>query len=395
VADWKDNYREGSFRGISFLTQSHQETGGRRKKDREFAKKENGNSEDLGKRLKNFTLEIFVLGDDYFQQRDELIEALEADGPGTLIHPYRGVRKVQAGNYTLTETVTEGRLARFSVEFSEAGELKFPDQVEDDLLNATNSADAVIEDSRNLFEKALDTVNQAAFVIQAAADDVAALVDNIESAITSVTEPVAELTFAIRNLKADINDLIQLPGELADRITSVFDDLLAVFDTSPDTSEKILGVFSTTLDGEFTPPIGETPSKETQKGNQVAINNFGNQIGLANQSKAAVNVDFISTKSAIESRNAIVEGLDVQLDFVDDDDLFQSIKDVQTALTKAVPAIGTSELIIFTPKATIPAIVIAYNLFEDLDKETEIIDQNQIEHPGFVPGGDPIEVSAG
>lgn len=395
MADWKENFREGSFRGVGFKTQSHQETGGRRKQDREFAKKETGNSEDLGKKLKSFTLEIFVLGDDYFQQRDDLIEALEADGFGTLIHPYRGTRKVQAGIYTLTETVTEGRLARFSVEFTEAGELKFPDQVEDDLLNATNSADSVVEDSRNLFEKALDTVNQVAFVVQAAADDVAALVDNIESAITAVTEPVAELTFAIRNLKADINDLIQLPGELADRITSVFDDLLAVFDDSPETSEKILGTFSGTLDDQFTPPVGDTPSRETQRGNQVAINNFGNQIGLANQTKAAVEVEFVSTKSALESRNAIVEGLDLQLDLADDDDLFQSIKDLQTSLTKAVPAIGTSELISFTPKATIPAIVIAYNLFEDLDKETEIIDQNQVQHPGFVPGGDPIEVSAG
>lgn len=395
MADWKDNFREGSFRGVQFFTESHQETGGRRKQDREFAKRETGNSEDLGKRLKNFTLEIFVMGDDYFTQRDDLVKALDGEGPGVLRHPYRGVRTVQAGNYTLTETVGEGRLARFSVEFTEAGEVKFPDQAEDDLLNATNNANAAIENSSNLFEQALDTVGQAAFVIQAAADDVAALVDNIESAITAVTEPVANLTFAIRNLKADINDLIQLPGELAGRITSVFDDLLAEFEDDPETSEKILGNFNSTLDDNFTPAVGDTPSRETQRGNQTAVQNFGNQVGLSNQAKAAVEVEFTSTEAALESRNAVVEGLDLQLDLADDDDLFQSIKDLQTSLTKAVPAIGTSELISFTPVSTTPAIVIAHDLFEDLDKETEIIEQNNIEHPGFVPGGDEIQVSAG
>lgn len=395
MSDWKDNYREGSFRGVVFYTESHTETGGRRKQDREFAKRDLGNSEDLGKKLKSFTLEIYVLGDDYFEQRDNLIEALESEGAGTLIHPYRGTRLVQAGTYSLVETAKEGRLARFTVEFSEAGEVKFPDQTENDLLSAIDNADSVIENSSSLFESAVNTISQAAFVIQAAADDVAALVDNIEGAISAVTNPVADLTFAIRNLKADINDLIQLPGELAGRINSVFSDLLGVFEDDPETSEKILGTFVNTLDDQFTPPVGETPSRETQRGNQNAILNFGKQVGFANRAKSAVSVSWPSTQAAVQSRNEIVDGFDVQLDFADDDDLFQSIKDLQTSLTKAVPTIGTSELISYTPKVTMPALVIAYDLFENLDKEQEIVDQNAVEHPAFVPGGESIEVSAG
>ena len=392
---WLAKYRTGSFRGVEFKTQAHTVTGGRRKQDREFAKRDEGNSEDLGKKLKTFTLELYVIGSDYFEQRDALEEALDTEGPGELIHPYRGTLQVQAGIYSLTETVAETRMARFSVEFTLAGVVKFPGVVEDDLAATTENADAVIEDSKNFFENTLDTVNEAAFVIQGAADDVAALVDNIEKAITSVTEPVANLTFAISNLKADINDLIKLPGELADRISSVFDDLLAEFEDDPSTSERVLGVFGNTLSDQFIPPVGTTPSRVTQTGNQTAIKNFGTELGLANQAKAAVEVDFVSTDTALQSRNAIVNGLAAQLDAATDDDLFQSIKDLQTSLSRALPRTGTTELITFTPPQTTPAIVIAYNLFENLEKETEIIDQNDVEHPGFVPGGDEIEISAG
>ncbi len=395
MTSWLEDFREGSFRGVPFKTESHALSGGRRKQDREFAKREEGNSEDLGRQLRKYTLELLVLGDDYFTQRDALVSALETTGPGELIHPYLGTVQVQSGSFTLSETKEEGRMARFSVEFTEAGAVRFPDQVENTLDTATDSADLTIENSKSFFEKTLDTVNEVAFVIQSAADDAAALVDGLEAAVTSVTAPVATLTQSISELKADLDDLVKLPGELADRIAGVFDDLLAEFEDEPKTSERILFAFVGTLDDQFEPIAGSTPSRVTQINNQTATRNLGNEIGLSNQAKAAVQVDFVSTDEALTSRNAIIDGFDAQLDVVDDDDLFQSIREVQAALAKAVPSIGTSELISFTPKKTIPALVIAYDLFEDLDKEVEIVDQNKIEHPGFVPGGDEILISAG
>jgi prophage DNA circulation protein len=391
---WREKYVSGSFRGVPFKTESSSVEGGRRKQKREFAQREVGNTEDLGKKLKDFKMELYVIGGDYFTDRDALEEALDKEGPGELIHPYRGAIQVQAGSFTLTETSGETRIARFSVEFSEKGKIKFPDQVADDIANSIAGADNVIDNSKNFFETALDTINQAAFVIQGAADDTAALVDSIEDAITSVTEPIANLTYAIRNLKADINDLIKLPGELADRIQSVLDDLLSEFENDPDTARKVLGVFVGSMDTAFDPIVGETPSRLTQKGNQEAISNLGKELGLANQTKAAVDVDFTSTQEAIKARDEITENLDEQLFLVRDDELFQAIKDTQTSLTKALPSIGTTELVEFTPPQTIPALVISHSLFDTLDKEQEILDQNEIERPGFVPGGETIQVSA-
>ena len=386
MSDWRDGYREGSFRDVPFKTESHTLRGGRRKQDREFAKRDIGNSEDLGRSTNGFTLEIFVLGDDYFDQRDALIKALEAEGPGRLVHPYLGTKSVQAGKYNLVETVGEGRLARFTVEFSESGQEAFPEEIVSNIEAVISNVDA---ESQSFFEQVFDVANQAAQVVQAGADGIDTVVDFMEDAVKKVTGPIANLTFAIRNIKASVNDLITTPGILAARISEMFGILLDELSGDPDSASRILGQFLS-IDDEFTPVLGDTPSNEKQRGNQTATINLAKEISLAGNAQAAIDIDFLSTNAALEKQREIVEGLDIQLNQTTDDQLFQAIKDLQTELTRAIPQTGITELIEITPIKTIPALVIAYAEFQDLDKENEIV-----EHPGFVPGGQLIKVSAG
>ncbi|MCH7902125.1 DNA circularization N-terminal domain-containing protein, partial [archaeon] len=308
MTDWRDGYREGSFRDVPFKTNSHQLTGGRRKQDREYAKRDQGNSEDLGKRLQKFTLEIFVLGDDYFSDRDALIKALETEGPGRLIHPYLGTISVQAGNYIMSETVGEGRVARFTVDFSESGQEVFPEEIVSDLGTTIARVD---EESQNVFEVAFDVANQAAQVVQAAADGIDTVVDFMEDAIKKVTEPIANMTFAIRNIKASVNDLIQTPGILAERLSDMFGLLLDELSDDPDSASRILGQFAN-VDDEFVPVLGDTPSNVKQQGNQDATINIAKELALANNAQAAVDIDFISTNAALEKQREIVQGLDIQ-----------------------------------------------------------------------------------
>jgi prophage DNA circulation protein len=202
MADWRDGFREGSFRGVDFKTESHSVEGGRRKQDREFAKRDIGNSEDLGKKLKKFRLELLVIGDDYFAQRDALEAALDAEGSGELVHPYRGTIQVQAGAYTLTETKIEGRIARFSCEFTLAGEVRYPDQVEDDLNNALDRAAALKDNSKTFFEIVFSVANQPAFVVKSAEDALSGALDFAENAV--VSSPIncrQPLTGSLRSLQ--------------------------------------------------------------------------------------------------------------------------------------------------------------------------------------------------
>lgn len=390
--DWRTRFRQGKFRGVEFFTDSHDFQGGRRRQIHEFPQRDEGRSEDLGRRLRRFNLDLLVIGDDYFKQRDKLIEALETEGPAVLIHPYLGRKTVQAGSFSLRETVQEGRVARFTVDFAEAGVIIFPESLIDALSETVIGAGELINEGQNAFEVAFDVANQTAFVIQAAANDLAAAADFLSDSVAKFTAPLADLAFAIRNFKDDLNRLINLPGELADRIAANFQLLTDSLSDDPDTRQKILGNFQT-LDDEFEVIPGDTPSRDRQRTNRQATINYNKQVAIANEAISATEIDFGSIREAVEVRDFVAGRIDEQLEIIADDDLFQAARDLKASIVDALPAQGTSDIVTFTPLVTTPALVLAYNLFEDIEKELDIINENDIRHPGFVPGGDEIEVS--
>jgi prophage DNA circulation protein len=389
---WLEKFREGSFRGVPFKTDSHEFSSGRRKVDHEFPQREQNRSEDLGRRTPRFTLELLVIGDDYFAERDALTEALDLPGAGELVHPYLGRKIVQVGSYSVREAVSEGRLARLTVEFSEAGSALFPDSKDDELSKLDTNAGNVIDDSATAFETLFSIANSPAHVVEAASDAVKSVGDFMTKSVNKFTQPIDNLTFAISNFKADVDNLLATPGKLADRIKDTFAALLAEFEGDPETGNKVLGNFST-FDSEFTPVVGTTPSNVTQAGNQTATINVAKQMAFGNQAVLVADIDFLSIKEATEIRDNVVGNLDTQLEEATDDELFQSLQDLQASLTKAIPAEGLQDLIEFTPAITLPALVISHRLFQTVEKEDEIIDQNDISHPAFVPGGQVIEVS--
>lgn len=409
MADWRDNLQRvviggldeegrprrqvgGSFRGIPFFVESHEFVSGRRKVDHEFPQRDISRSEDLGRKIRKFTLEMFVLGDDYFQQRDNLLEALEAQGSGELIHPYLGKKNVQVGNFSLNETVQRGRIATFSVDFTETGEALFPDETADASAAALTAADSMIEESKGFFETIFSVAQQAEFVIDKATENLQEGLDFLEDSVSKFTDPIDSVTAAILNLKQTATALVRAPEELANKVAQTFELLFQAVFGIPNIAELIFGNFSGFV---FEPVLGATPSAIRTQTNQTAMQNFFKQQAHANQAKSAIEIDFSNAAEAIRVRDRVVNELDLQLNEDITDDLFQDIKDVQTNLVQALPPITAGTLLEFTPPKTLPSLVIVHSLFQDLDKEQELIDQNGIQHPGFVPGRVPLEISSG
>ena len=118
---WRDRLLRGSFRGIPFAIQEHRVEGGRRAQTHEYPGRDEPYTEDLGRRRKQYEVEAYVIGDDYAAVRDDLIEAADKPGPGALVHPYLGTRQVTCTKCAVSERSSEGRMARLSLVFVEAG----------------------------------------------------------------------------------------------------------------------------------------------------------------------------------------------------------------------------------------------------------------------------------
>ena len=90
---WRDRIDPeltGSFRGVAFHVERADTQGGRRWLVHEYPRRDRPYTEDMGRRAKEWRLTFFVAGDDYDRERDALIEALDAPGAATLVHPYLG-----------------------------------------------------------------------------------------------------------------------------------------------------------------------------------------------------------------------------------------------------------------------------------------------------------------
>jgi prophage DNA circulation protein len=400
MASWRDKFVEGTFRKVPFFTESHTFSSGRRRQDNQFASLEESNSEDLGRRQRKFSLEVYVLGDDYFASRDRLIEALEKSGPGELVHPYLGKKFVQAGSFTLRETVQEGRIATFSIEFAETTKPKFPEASVGALDGVFTSAGLVKDNARSAFEEAFSIANQAAFVLTEATKTVKAYTKKLIDSTKKFTEPIANISKAVIELNDAIDTLIKTPGDLAFEMQVLFDSLLSELEEIPDKAEAIFNDFAVApvvLD----PVLGTTPSKIRISDNNTAITNLVEQVVFANQSQAAVLREYSSSAQGVKIRDQVIENLDKQSESDGitgqvgvSDEVYQGLKDLQAQLLQVLPPDTVGEVITYTPPKTLPALVIASLLFRDLDKEQVIIDQNGIEHPGFVFGSVEIEVPA-
>src|SRR5262245_44750070 len=80
----------------------------------------------MGRRQKTWRFTGYLIGDDYPQRRDRLVQACEQDGPGELVHPTIGTVQAVCRSISHSEARDRGRYVTVDFEFAEAGELWSP-----------------------------------------------------------------------------------------------------------------------------------------------------------------------------------------------------------------------------------------------------------------------------
>lgn len=118
---WRDRLRPASFRGVEFHVEEAARAGGRRAFLHEYPKRDTPYAEDLGRKGEGFTVTGYLVGPDYILDRDDLIAALNAEGPGLLILPTQGEFDVQPGPFSSIERRERGGFVEIAMNFLEAG----------------------------------------------------------------------------------------------------------------------------------------------------------------------------------------------------------------------------------------------------------------------------------
>lgn len=399
---WTARLLPASFRGIPFFIDSHELRGGRHAVNHEQPDRQSPFSEDIGRRANQFKIEAHVLGDNYFFLRDALIAAMETRGSGVLVHPYLGIKNVQAAGYTVVEDTTDGRIARFSLEFNEAGSKSFPFAQIDLVVDFATKAVATVAAIENAFELAYKVSQLPAFAQESAVqlvEDFADTFDRLFPNVRTLSSKHAELKKKIQEYKSNSASLVDSPAELFSQTDVVIDGLRELVPDPPENStidstsgrDDKLAVFNDLIvfRGEADEIPETTPTRTQERANADAFADVIQQLAIVRLAQQTVDKEFKTNQDAVDQRTELSESIQGQLDKErTDDEVFQAFEDLNGALVATVP--DTSSEFANTREINLPvsepSLVTTYNLYENLENEQDLIDRNRIRNPVFALG---------
>ena len=396
MASWTDDLLPASFRGISFFVEQTSLQGGRSVVNHEFPERDEPFSEDTGRKQKVYPITGHVLGDDLKDQRERLERAFDQKGPGQLVHPYYGVIRVQIEGYEFTDDTLEGRITKFSLTFFEAGSFRFPSLTEDKKATLLTSTSSALDAAKESFSDKFSIVNQPGFLVDSARAKLlqaTSAIDSAKSVVTEISNAAAELSFSIRQLESDIDTLMATPGALADRLLGSLSLLTNLTESKSESSRAYRTLSDFGNDTEVFPT--GTPTREQQQNNDDTINEYIQTIALIRESEDISDVELTSFQDAIDSRESIIGLIDSKLEDENiSDDLYMFLAQTKSSLIDLLPDIDANlpDEVEFTPIETTSSLLLAYALYQDAEREQDIIERNKIQHPGFIPGGKPLEI---
>ncbi|MEO7691293.1 MAG: DNA circularization N-terminal domain-containing protein [Sphingomonas sp.] len=394
-------WQKGSFRGVPFVTEENETSGGRRLVAHEFPQGEKPVLEDLGKKGARFTLNCHIIGVAYPAGADTLEDALETPGVGTLIHPWKGSMQVGVDSYSRRDSTSDGGIAVFSIEFLESGLPAVPAPTTDTAAIATATANGTADNAPANFASKFTVAGATAFVEQAASDVVkaAALATSIQAGLMGGIGPALRAFQSGFDALGGASALVRNGLDLGLATVGLVQTLSSLGNSG---GARISAFMALLGFGDDLPPVdGTTPARELQRDNQAAIVQLVNLAAAGELVRAVATASFPSYQEAVTTRDAAADRLDRlayrQADAGDDAGA-AAYDDLRAALVRDVTARGGSlaRLQDYTPAATEPALVIAYRLYGDPAQveaqADEIVARNGVVHPGFVPGGQTLQV---
>lgn len=385
---WRENLRQSSFRDAIFFVDSIDGTFGRRVVTHEYPQRDDPYSEDLGRRARQFTVSAYLVGIDYQLQRDALIEACELPGAGQLVHPYMGTLTVVCTGVTVRERRQDGGYCEISLSFTEDGKNQFPAAIANNSSAVSSAADALQAQASTDFVDTFDILGTPEFVREELAEVGNTLTAPFDSLIATATDLATDVLALRRDMLALMNE----PEELADRFLGTIRRVTASAGSNKSSSKTLRDL---TNSGQTITDVPQTTGTRVKQATaQSAMVAMVEQMALAEQARVTVDRSYDSYQEAVDARAAFGDDLDAKAETASDD-AYVAMTALRAKVMAALPDPKLPEVQTIRPRQTIPAIVLAYQLHGDPERDTDIVDRNNVNHPGFLPGGQPLEVVIG
>jgi len=386
---WPDGLRRASFRGVGFHVAGSEDTVGHRNVLHEIPGRDDAISEGQGRKASRFTIEGFLIGPAVIADRHRLQGALEASGPGRLVHPFYGsLDVVVSADARFVARSDRGRYFVVTMVFTRASALQ---TAAVDPLTAVDVASTnVLQQARQWMNRVWDIAHDSAAAARTAVntiDEGLALVHDARRAANSL----ADIRRSIDNARSRLDELVYDVAGITQTLESVFtlgsdpDDRGETRLTQARADAELAG-YRDLLDQMAVPSDDSTPAGEAS----ILMNG---QL-VAAMSRVMLRSTFASSNEALEASGVLASRLQVLIDVTGDPLLGATLVDLQEALVSGMRsrAAKLASLTSLTLQQPSSSLVLAWDLYQDLDKEADIVARNRPAHPGMIPAGTVLEV---
>ncbi|WP_044528715.1 DNA circularization protein [Herbaspirillum sp. B65] len=402
MSDWKKRLQPASFRGVPFRVDTETMPVGREVVIFEYPGKDKVRTEDMGRKTRLIRFAAFVIGAKCLEERDALLAALDKPGEGELIHPWYGRMKVTAtSDCTASHSREEGGVVRFELVFVEAGELGFPTATTNTRQQVQTSANSLKASALSRFSQAMAMVNMARVKVSAIQANVAA----VYGAVNNYIKPLSSLFSSSASM---LDALMNAPSSFGAMVFSTLADLERPFSSFGSSSSAVSGSAAAITALAQAPVSGGQDAQGVQTALVALMQDAATYNGMMDAAAVPIPEPLVaaSTTPSLDAQAATAVAV-TDVPVADDiaaarDDLgeaifqyalysplghYETLDATRQAVNAHLSAVARAgvRLRTETPASTVPAVVLAYRLYGDASRGTEIVARNRIRHAGFVP----------
>lgn len=421
---WMDQLQPASFRGVTFQVDTATDYIGREKVLRDYPFQDKPTVQDVGSASRKGTFSAYVFGENAFDRRDDLVRALDKPGPGDLVHPWMGVKRVEIlGPVPMRHSTAEGGVVRFDIEFVLADATRYP--------KATRNTARTVQGHVLLAQvKALEDFAKRFSVdglTNWATDSSLLAIQRAVSAITGtinglLTKPEGVIPFETqtRLFSQSLSELIKTPDKVAQGLMGLITGLSAIDNhfvsgRSASVSTGMSGSQKDKRDSAgfndsllryqslfnwssgYQPSPFATPTRAREAANHLAVENLVQTGSLLSVAEIISTTDFTAHWNYVEAmawRSTLNAQFQQQLS-VADSSVYQDLLNAMTAVSNDLVTrsrhLGRVTTI-QTSSVPMPALLVSYEQYGTLDYADEIVSNNQISNPLFIEPGSKLEV---
>ncbi len=400
MSTFAEKLRPASFREVPFSVTESTFTVGRRIHVFEYPQRDKPFVEDLGKSAREITVTAVFAGADYISGMQKLLDAMEQEGSGVLIHPMLGSMKVTPKESTkVTYSTKDCGYSFATLTFVESGDYVYPTSAVDTAAKVAAAASGLNAAALQAFIKRLDLTGAQDFVISTIGGRLSEYFQiDVYKTISSLFDVSDEMSTLAARAISYVN---RTPRSFGQAVLNAFGFSRASY--SVNNWRRVTRLLSRLVksDGMNNSYAVARKSAESSRATAASlqVQALARSAVLAEAISASANVGGseggISYEDMISIRDEVLGAIDAEMLKCEDDDVYLALEESRASVYDDMTSRAQDEarLITVTPPEVMPALVVAYDFYEDASRDQEIIDRNGVRHGGFVPAKELLLLS--